>query len=329
MSEPGASGGRVRGLLASAAATAVIAIAPGAWAQASAAKSAPPAKAALTPELRAAMAKADDGDPGELVRLADAGGADAQYYAGRMYISGRGKVAPDPKRGCAYVERASAKRADAMYMAGACQQRGLAGPPDLAKAKMSYTRAIEMGDPNAKCALGELLIAEPGQTQRGLGLCKAAANAGDVEAQAKVGGLYLRGGPIKADHKEARRWYEMAAQQRHLDSMRILGQMYSTGDGGKRDVKKAISLWTAGDKAGDPLVAILMADQLFANVTGGMKPGPGTFAFRGGIPVSEIEVIEEWYRDALKRDPRPDVKKRAESAISVLASFKKAAKAGG
>lgn len=280
----------------------------------------------VAPEVRAAMDKADAGDPSELLKLADAGRPDAQYFAGGMLIFGRGKIARDPARGCAYEEKASASRADAMHLVGECWRRGLAGKLDRQKAEAAYTRAVEMGYPPSKCVLGEMLFADPAQAQRGLALCKESAEAGDPDAQAKVGDFYFRGaGPVKADHAEARRWYDKAAQQKQPAAARRLGEMYAKGDGGKRDAKKAIELWKVADAAGDPMVAILVADQLFSQMTGGKTPGPGKFAFRGGIPVGDIEVVEEWYAQARDRDPRPDVKKRAEYALSVLASFKKAA----
>jgi hypothetical protein len=103
--------------------------------------------------------------------------------------------------------------------------------------------------------------------------------------------------------------------------------MYASGLGGPKDAKKAMALWIAGEKEGDPMVAILVADQLFLQLTGGRKPGPGTYAFRGGVPVADIEVAEEWYRLAQARDPRPDVKARAKYALAILASFRTAAKA--
>lgn len=283
-------------------------------------------KPAVGPELRAAMEKADSGDPAELLKLADAGAADAQFYAGTMLIFGRPKVPRDPARGCAYAEKASATRADAAYTVGRCYQGGLGGKLDRGKAQAAYARAAEMGYPPAKCALGEMLFAEPGQAERGLALCKQAATAGDADAQAKVGDLYYRGGAIKADHVEARRWYEMAAGQNHPAAARTLGEMYAQGDGVRRDPKKAMDYWRRAEAAGDPLVSILMADQLFAQLTGGRKPGPGQYAFQGGIPTKDIEVVEDWYRQAQQRDPRPEVKKRAEYALSVLATFKSAAR---
>ena len=120
----------------------------------------------------------------------------------------------------------------------------------------------------------------------------------------------------------------MAAKQQHPAAARKLGELYAKGDGGKRDAKKAMELWKAAEKAGDPMVAILVADQLFSQMTGGKTPGPGKYAFRGGVPAGDIEVIEDWYRQARDRDPRPNVKKRADYALSVLAHFKQAAQAG-
>jgi hypothetical protein len=87
-----------------------------------------------------------------------------------------------------------------------------------------------------------------------------------------------------------------------------------------------MELWQAAEKAGDPLVAILVADQLFSDLTGGRSPGPGKYAFRGGIPVANIDLATEWYQQARDRDPRPEVKKRAQYAIQILAGFKAAAK---
>jgi TPR repeat protein len=280
----------------------------------------------VPPDLQAAMAKAHAGAPDDLVKLADGGRADAQYYAGLMFLSPQdgspGGAPIEGARGCAYEAKASASRADAMYMVGECYKRGLGGTRDADKAKAAFVRAAEMGYPNAKCALGEMLMAEPGQAARGLDLCKETARAGDANAQVMVGDVYFTGGAVKSNHAEAAKWYAMAAKLQNPQAARKLGTMYSKGDGVRRDPKRAMELWLAAEKSGDPLVCILVADQLFSDLTGGRTPGPGTYAFRGGIPVQEIDVAEDWYREAQKRDPRPDVQKRAKLALHVLASFK-------
>jgi TPR repeat protein len=151
------------------------------------------------------------------------------------------------------------------------------------------------------------------------------ADAGEVEAQALLGDYYLNNPNVKRDPKEARRWLEKAAALKHPAACRMLGELYESGEGGRRDKKKAMELWTTAEGAGDRMTPILMADAMFAEITGGKKPGPGQYAFKGGIPVKDIEVIEDWYREAQSVDPRPEVQQRATEALRVLATFKSAA----
>ena len=285
------------------------------------------AQPAASPHVQAVLKQAEAGDPAPLVKLADSGDVEAQYYAGVLYLFGSSKIAKDPARGCAYEQKASAHRADAMHLVGMCYQSGAAGAPDKAKAEAAYTRASQMGFAKSKCALGQMLMSEPQQAARGLGLCQEAAKAGDVAAQMVVADAYFSGAAGKRDYSAARKWYEMAAKQNNPQAMRRLGEMYANGDGGSKDPKKAMQLWTAAEKAGDPLVAILVADQLFSELTGGRKPGAGTYAFKGGVPVADIKVAEEWYQLAESRDPRPDVKARAKYALSILGKFHTAAQA--
>ncbi|WP_056437980.1 tetratricopeptide repeat protein [Caulobacter sp. Root1455] len=282
----------------------------------------PPPPAA---DLQAALDRAATGSPEALTTLADSGRADAQAYAGLLFVMGRGKIAPNPPRGCAYAAKAADERADAMHLRARCLQYGLAGgKPDVEGAKAAYTRAMQMGYPQSKCALGQMLMAEPASVDRGLALCKEAARAGDNEAQLALGSAYLAGKPVTRDPREARKWYEMAVKENPLMAARKLGDLYASGEGGKRDTKKALELWGAAEKAGDQAACILMADQLFSEMTGGRKPGPGTYAFKGGVPLKDIEVVELWYQAALERDPRPEVKTRADYALKLLKSFKTA-----
>jgi uncharacterized protein len=286
------------------------------------AQSPPAAARAPSPEVQAALKKAQAGDPAALLKLADGGDSEAQYYAGVLFIFGAKTVPKNPARGCAYEVKASARRADAMHLVGMCYQTGGGGTLDKAKAEAAYAQAAKMGFPKSKCALGKMLMAEPSRAERGLALCKEAATAGDVDAQVAVGDAYFSGTVIKRNPSAARIWYEMAAKQKNPQASRRLGEMHANGIGGAKDTKKAMALWVAGEKAGDPMVAILVADQLFLELSGGRKPGPGTYAFRGGVPASDIAIAEEWYRLAETRDPRPDVKQRANYALKILAGLR-------
>lgn len=293
-----------------------------AWGQAPAQTWTPPP---VDADLKAALDNAAAGSPDALAALADSGRADAQAYAGLLFVIGRGKIAPDPPRGCVYAAKAAEKRPDAMHLRARCLQYGLAGgAPDVEGAKAAYGRAMQMGYTKSKCALGQMLMLEPASVDRGVALCKEAGRAGDGDAQLALGSAYLTGASVPRDPVEAREWYEMAAKQNPLLAARKLGQLYASGEGGKRDTKKALELWGAAEQAGDQLACILVADQLFSDVTGGRKPGPGTYAFKGGVPVADFEVVELWYQAALERDPRPEVKARAEYALKLLQSFKTA-----
>src|SRR5436190_10298870 len=227
----------------------LIALAPGGLAAAAAPNWIAPKPG---PALQAALDKAQAGQPAELLAKADAGDHEAQYYAGVLYLFGRPTIPRDPKRGCAYEEKASATRPDAMHLVGLCHQNaaGPGEPPNKAQAEAAFTRAIDMGFAKSKCALGQMLIADGKEGQRGVNLCRQAANDGDVGAQAFVANAYFSGSGVKQDHAQARKFYEMAAKQKDLDSARRLGEMYSRGDGGKKDTKKALEIWTASEKAG-------------------------------------------------------------------------------
>src|SRR5579884_109056 len=50
------------------------------------------------PDLQAALSKADAGQPDDLLRMADAGRPDAEFYAAVMLLTGRGGAARDPAR---------------------------------------------------------------------------------------------------------------------------------------------------------------------------------------------------------------------------------------
>jgi TPR repeat protein len=279
---------------------------------------------AISPDVKAAMDKASTGMPADLIALADMGRTDAEFYAAVMLIYGRQGVPAEPKKGCDYAAKASPSRADAMHLVGVCWQNGLTGSRDPAKAEAAYLNAVHMGFSKSRCMLGQMLLGEPGQGERGIAFCKESATAGEVDAQLAVADAYFSGSGVKVDHKEARRWYEMAADKKDPQALRKLGQMYAGGDGGKKDTKKAVALWQDAEKAGDPLVCILVADQLFSDLTGGKKPTGGTYQFKNAVPVGDLEAVESWYEAAAKRDPRPDVKQRAEQALQVVRGLKSA-----
>ncbi len=69
---------------------------------------------------------------------------------------------------------------------------------------------------------------------------KAAADAGQAEAQFDLGLLYAQGLGVRRDLTEASRWYRKSAEQGNAQAEFSLGQMYSRGWGVPRDEADAV-----------------------------------------------------------------------------------------
>lgn len=69
---------------------------------------------------------------------------------------------------------------------------------------------------------------------------KAAADAGQAEAQFDLGVLYAKGLGVSRDLPEAASWYRKAAEQGNAEAQFALGQMYARGWGVPRDIADAI-----------------------------------------------------------------------------------------
>jgi len=76
------------------------------------------------------------------------------------------------------------------------------------------------------------------------------ANAGDVNAQYKVGLCYRLGLHVKHDNKEAVRWFKMAAEMGHAKAQRRLADAYSSGLV-LRDEKEACKWYAKAAEQGD------------------------------------------------------------------------------
>lgn len=68
---------------------------------------------------------------------------------------------------------------------------------------------------------------------------KASAEAGDAEAQFKLGVLYEKGRGVKRDQAQAFYWYGKAAAQGCAKAQTNLGYCYESGQGTKRDLEEA------------------------------------------------------------------------------------------
>ncbi len=80
---------------------------------------------------------------------------------------------------------------------------------------------------------------------------RAKAEAGEAEAQARLGQLYAKGEGVTNSYPEAAKWFTRAAAQTNSDAMLGLGELYEAGQGVPKDLAQAIKLYRQSAELGN------------------------------------------------------------------------------
>jgi uncharacterized protein len=83
-------------------------------------------------------------------------------------------------------------------------------------------------------------------------LLRAAADAGDSDAQVNLGYLYARGHGVAQDHQEAMRLYLLSAKQGNAEGMNAIGFKHWFGSGVPIDLPRAVHWFCRAAVSGDP-----------------------------------------------------------------------------
>ena len=78
------------------------------------------------------------------------------------------------------------------------------------------------------------------------------AEAGDVNAQFRLGIMYDNGDGVTQNHKEAVKWYKLAAEQGHPNSQFNVGLRYENGQGVNQDYQTAIKWYKLAAEKRNP-----------------------------------------------------------------------------
>jgi uncharacterized protein len=89
---------------------------------------------------------------------------------------------------------------------------------------------------------------------------RRAALAGDPDAAALVGDLYVKNGLLPPNYTEAAGWYRRAAEAGHIAAARALGSLYLTGAGVAADPDEAARWLRVSGEAGDPASQVDLAN---------------------------------------------------------------------
>lgn len=82
------------------------------------------------------------------------------------------------------------------------------------------------------------------------------ANAGDAEAQYRMGMMARFGWGVEKDARASARWLRLAAEQNHAQAQAELGTMYRLGRGVPEDPREAASWLTKAATAGIPMAQL-------------------------------------------------------------------------
>jgi hypothetical protein len=133
--------------------------------------------------------------------------------------------------------------------------------------------------------LGVLADFWPQDYETALRELRPLAEAGDAEAQYKLGVMYASGEGVPKDYREAARWYRKAAEQGHADAQTILGNLYQYGRGVPQDYREAVRWIRMAAEQGD---------------AGGQLQLAYAYAAGEGVPEDDREAAR-WFRMAAEQ----------------------------
>lgn len=126
---------------------------------------------------------------------------------------------------------------------------------DYRRALSLYLKAAGEGDPEAQFIAGGMYFKGLGTQvnyQKAFELIYRAARNGKstVESQKILGESFLIGRGVPKNYKEARYWYNRAAEQGDVEALNELAYMYFVGNGVEQDYKRAYELFLKAARGG-------------------------------------------------------------------------------
>lgn len=125
--------------------------------------------------------------------------------------------------------------AEAQFEIGAMYENGRGVTADRAQAQQWYQKAADQKHDRAMHA-----IARMKDNQRRLEMTQSQAESGDVEAQYKLGSMYLTGTGTPPDLQLAAKWLTRAAEKNHTKAQFKLGHIYYVELADEGDMQSAL-----------------------------------------------------------------------------------------
>ena len=175
-------------------------------------------------------------------KLAEQGGAWAQYNLGTMYAEGKGVLSDDKLAAAWWHKAAEQGHAGAQNNLGVMYASGEGVPKGEQRAAAWFRKAAEQGDASAQFNLGNMYRngqGMPKDEQQAVAWYRKAAEQGYAKAQFNLGQMYRNGRGVPKDEQQAVVWYRKAAEQGDALAQNNLGVMYYNGQGVPKDEQSA------------------------------------------------------------------------------------------
>jgi uncharacterized protein len=239
-----------------------------------------------------------------LTQVAEKGNAEARFALGEAYEAGSGVPADPAQALAAYRQAADLGNPAAQTKLALLHVSGTLGvTKDVAEAKRWLERALEKGFAPAAMNLSLLLDldAAPGspEARRVVELLVAAANAGLIDAQDRLGSWYRDGRHVVRDLQAARTWFLLAANAGSLAAKINLAQVLEIPPVQRDSFEAAVKLYLETAEAGHPVGHYHVARLLTSGALGSVDPVQAhahlTVAKNAGMeraakPLAELEV---------------------------------------
>lgn len=167
----------------------------------------------------------------------------------------------------AACDRHAAKRSDgdvaALLSLANCYKTGNGRPKRLLRARALFIAAAARGSARADLALGQF-YRDGAIVRRDLAKAahhfRRAARAGLAAGMIELGLVLRRDG---GDHASACRWFERSARIRARAAIRLLGDCYAHGIGGRADRQRARALYRQAARLGDDTARLKLLGHRF------------------------------------------------------------------
>lgn len=243
-----------------------------------------------------------------------AGIIDASPSARAQTAPASPSVSSTPEQACAAFRQAGeAGDAAAAHAYASCAYTGTGMAQDFDTALAWYGEAVQLGSVKAQCALGNMLIrgqATPADPRQGIALCRSAAEAGDRDALADLGGYYLAGIGVDRDVVAAEHWLKQAADLGHTGAAFTMGRLMWDGvvDGGKA---ASAHYWRQAVLAGRTDAARWLGEALMITAVAGADAADG-------VDWPALEAARAAFVLARDDDPDPDVRVYAQGKLDTI-----------